>query len=54
MMRNEKMCRRKRLYWSEGMARGVALRVAERRGVSLRTYRCPYCYQWHLTKQVAR
>lgn len=52
MLKNEKMCRSKRLYWSEGAARSVADRATAKRGVALRVYKCPYCFQYHLTSKV--
>lgn len=51
MLKNEKMCLRKKLFWDEGRARSRAEAIT-RSGVPMRAYRCPNCLQWHLTRQV--
>jgi hypothetical protein len=42
---------RKYIYPTEAVAKMVAARVMRRRDVGrpLRTYKCRYCNQWHLT-----
>ncbi len=48
-MRNERMCLRKRLFWTQGAAEGRAMVIAESGGPKMRAYRCPNCLQFHLT-----
>lgn len=48
------MCSRKRAYPSQIDADRVARRCEARRRVSLRSYSCPACGHWHITKQPAR
>lgn len=45
----KRMCRRKVRYSSEAAALLVATSTERKRGVELRTYRCPICGGWHLT-----
>jgi len=47
-------CLRKKYYRSEEIARQVAKRVKEQRGITLYWYECPYCGYWHLTKKERR
>jgi hypothetical protein len=51
MLRNERMCLRKRIFWSEFSATTRAKRITDS-GVPMRAYHCPNCYQWHLTRNV--
>ena len=44
------MCATKRAYRDESTARLVADRCERRRGIALRTYQCPLCSAWHITK----
>lgn len=48
-MRNERMCLRKRVFWSEFGAQARA-RVITESGTPMRSYRCPNCLQWHLSR----
>jgi hypothetical protein len=49
-LKHESMCLRKRGYSTKMFALGVAMQIQELRGTMLTTYKCPSCYQWHLTK----
>lgn len=45
-----KQCWSKKKYSSQALARNVARRCEELRGVPLREYFCGYCGKWHLSK----
>jgi len=45
------MCLGKRFYRNEEHALKVAAKVFKDRQVKLRVYACPYCGNYHLTKQ---
>jgi hypothetical protein len=46
------MCLSKRVYWSESMAKHVAEKCKQKRGIQLKAYQCPNCGQWHLSKRL--
>lgn len=50
MLKNERMCLRKRVFWSAFGATTRARQITEA-GTPMRAYRCPNCYQWHLARQ---
>ncbi len=54
MLRNEAQCGKKTSYFSQSTAQLVADKAKRKRGVVLRVYNCPYCYQYHLTKTAER
>jgi hypothetical protein len=43
-------CRRKTRYATEREAEDAAYRARMEKGVELRTYACPWCHGWHLTR----
>lgn len=45
-----RMCGEKMRYASKGEALSAASHVLRRKAVALRTYKCPVCGGWHLTK----
>jgi len=45
-------CVKKHGYTAQWSAERAAERCETKRGVRLRTYRCPYCGMWHLTSKV--
>lgn len=47
-----KECLHKKVYYNLGMAKNVANKVKEERGIELHAYRCPHCEHYHLTKNV--
>ena len=47
-----KECLHKKVYYNLGMAKNVANKVKEERGIELHAYRCPHCGHYHLTKNV--
>lgn len=51
MLRNEKMCLRKRLFWSAGDAQRRADTIG-RSGTAMRVYHCPNCRMYHLTSRM--
>lgn len=46
MRNNERMCLRKKVFWT---ALGAKARA---RVLGMRSYRCPNCLQYHLTSKV--
>ena len=47
----QRMCHSKRVYLAPGTADAIAARrQARKRGLKLRSYQCPNCGFWHLTK----
>jgi hypothetical protein len=44
-------CKNKRRYTNEKLAERVAARATRQRGLALRTYPCPLCQGWHITKR---
>lgn len=50
MLTNEKMCLRKKVYWSEFAAQSAARTILKHKKVIMRTYKCPNCLQYHLSK----
>ncbi len=50
MLRNERMCLRKRIFWSSFSAKSRAQQITKS-GTPMRAYHCPNCLQWHLTRQ---
>lgn len=49
LLKLSNMCLRKKVFWSEGEA-SVKIRELEKEKVYMRTYQCPNCFQWHLTR----
>jgi hypothetical protein len=50
MTRPERMCFRKKRFFTETSARGFARRFAGTGGLTpQRAYHCPHCLNWHLT-----
>jgi hypothetical protein len=43
-------CARKKVYTNQKLARSVARKVHDTRGLRVREYQCRFCWQWHLTK----
>lgn len=41
-------------YRTRGEANIAARHIAQRRGRSMRSYKCEYCGGWHLSKQAAK
>lgn len=41
-------------YVSRGEANIAARHIAQRRGRSMRSYKCEYCKSYHLSKQAAK
>ena len=53
VMRRQKMCRRKKAYSTKIYALIIAAKCRDKQQAQdLRAYQCPYCHQWHLTKQL--
>lgn len=46
----EKMCLRKKVYCSEFAAQSAAKTIFIHKKVVMRTYKCPNCLQYHLSK----
>lgn len=53
-MRNERQCLNKKPHLSRIDARIIADRMLDRKGVVLRTYKCPNCTFWHNTSKPLR
>ena len=49
-MRAHRMCWRKNQYASREAAKGAIDLAWTERGIELRTYQCPVCAKFHLTK----
>ena len=52
--RSEKMCLRKRIFWTAWSAERRAKTINEegpKGGGEMRSYQCPNCLQWHLTRK---
>jgi hypothetical protein len=47
----EQMCLRKRVFWTEFGATKRAANITKS-GTPMRVYRCPNCFQWHLTSDI--
>lgn len=48
-MNAEQSCHRKKRYWTEAYAQGIAAKCLRKRGVQLRVYLCEFCFGYHLT-----
>lgn len=48
-MDNMRTCTSKKPYDSEWQAKFAVTESMDRFGISLETYKCPYCDKWHLT-----
>lgn len=51
-MRNDKMCLNKKAYASKTEAEQAIQRILQKRKVGLRSYLCPNCKWYHMTKQI--
>lgn len=49
--RNQKMCLRKSIFWTEFGAKRKAKLLSEETKNSWYSYKCPNCLQWHLARE---
>lgn len=47
-------CNDKIAYESEKRAKQVRNTIGKSRNKKLRVYKCPHCFQWHLTSNITK
>jgi hypothetical protein len=50
ILTRQRMCLGKGIFWSRFEAEAKIYQIVRSKGPAMRTYQCPNCGQWHLTR----